>query len=39
MAENFPNLNETDIKIQEAQSVPKKLNPNGPTPRHMIKLA
>ena len=30
-----PNLKETDIKIQEAQKAPKKLNPNRPTPRHM----
>ena len=28
MAENFPNLKETDIKIQEAQRAPNKLNPN-----------
>ena len=34
MAENFPNLKETDIKIQEAQRAPNKLNPNRPTPRH-----
>ena len=33
MAEKFPNLNEKDIKIQEA---PKKVNPNRPTPRHSI---
>ena len=33
MAENFPNLKETDIKIQRA---PNKLNPNRPTPRHII---
>ena len=40
MAENFPNLMETDIKIQEAQRVPNKLNPNRPTPRHtIIKMA
>ena len=36
MAENFPNLMETDIKIQEAQRAPNKLNPNRPTPRHII---
>ena len=36
MAENFPNLNDTDIKIQEAQSTPNKLNPNRPTSRHII---
>ena len=34
MAENFPNQKETDIKIQEAQTAPKKLNPN--RPRHII---
>ena len=31
MAENFPNLKHTDIKIQEAQRAPNKLNPNRPT--------
>ena len=37
MAEKFPNLNkETDIQIQEAQRVPNKINPNRPTPRHII---
>ena len=36
MAENFPNLKDTDIKIQEAQRAPNKLNPNSPTPRHII---
>ena len=36
MSENFPNLKETDIKIQEAQRAPNKLNPNRPTPRHII---
>ena len=36
MAENFPNLKETDIKIQEAQRTPNKLNPKKPTPRHII---
>ena len=35
MAENFPNLKETDIKIQEAQRVAKKLNLNRPAPRHI----
>ena len=39
MAENFPNLKETDIKIQEAQTAPNKLNPNRPTPKHIIKMA
>ena len=36
MAEKFPNLKETDIKIQEAQRAPNKLNPNTPTSRHII---
>ena len=36
MAENFPNLKETDIKIQEAQRTPNNLNPNRPTSRHII---
>ena len=37
MAENFPNLKkETDIQVQEAQRVPNKMNPNRPTPRHII---
>jgi len=40
MAENFPNLKDTDIKIQEAQRAPNKLNPNSPTPWHIrIKMA
>ena len=36
MSKNFPNLKETDIKIQEAQRAPNKLNPNRTTPRHVI---
>ena len=36
MTENFPNLKRTDIKIQEAQRAPNKLNPNRPTPRYII---
>ena len=36
MDENFPNLKETDIKIQEAQRAPNKLSPNRLTPRHII---
>ena len=37
MVENFQNLKkETDIQVQEAQSVPNKMNPNRPTPRHII---
>ena len=41
MAENFINLKkETDIQVQEAQRVPNKMNPNRPTPRHiLIKMA
>ena len=40
MAENFLNLKDTDIKIQEAQRAPNKVNPNKPTPRHtVIKMA
>ena len=39
MAENFPNLKHTDIKIQKAQRAPNKLNPNRPTPRHIIRMA
>ena len=35
MVENFPNLKETDILVQEAQRVPNKMNPNRPTPRHI----
>ena len=35
-SENFPNLKETDIKIQEAQKAPNNMNPNRPTPRHII---
>ena len=35
--ENFPNLvKEIDIQVQEAQRVPKKLDPNRKTPRHII---
>ena len=33
---NFPNLKDTDFKMQEAQRAPNKLNPNRPTPRHVI---
>ena len=36
MSENFPNLKETDIKIQEAQRAPNKLNTNRPIPRRVI---
>jgi len=36
MAENFTDIKETDIKIQEGERAPNKLNPNRPTPRHII---
>ena len=38
MKENFPNLvTEIDFQeVQEAQRVPKKLNPRGSTPRYII---
>ena len=38
MKENFPNLvNEVDFQeVQEAQRVPKKLDPKRNTPRHII---
>ena len=37
MKENFPNLaKEIDIQVQEAQRVPKKLDPRKHTPRHII---
>ena len=40
MAKNYPNLKDTDIKIQEAHRVKNKLNPNRPTPRRIaIKMA
>ena len=39
MAENFPNLKETDIQVKEPQRVSNKMNPNRPTPRHIIKMA
>ena len=39
MYENFPNLKETDIKIQETQRAPNKLNPKRFTPRHITKMA
>ena len=38
MKENFPNLvKELDMQVQEAQRIPKKLDPRKHTPRH-IKL-
>ena len=33
---NFPNLKNAEFRIQEAQRAPNKLNPNTPTPRHII---
>ena len=37
MNENFPNLaKETDIQVQEAQRVPKKLDSKRNTPKHII---
>ena len=36
IAGNFPNLKDTDFKIQEAQRTPNKSYPNRPTPRHII---
>ena len=36
ITEDFPNLKDTDIKIQEVQRATNKLNPNRPTPRHII---
>ena len=37
MTKNFPNLvKEKDTQVQEAQRVPKKLDPKKHTPRHII---
>ena len=37
LKEKFPNLlKEIDIKVQEAQRVPKKLDPGRNTPRHIL---
>ena len=37
MKENFPNfVKEIHIQVQEAQRVPKKLDPKRNTPRHII---
>ena len=39
MKENFPNLvKELDMQVQEAQRVPKKLDPRKHTPSHIIAL-
>ena len=35
MKENFPNLKEIDMQVQEAQRVPK-MDAKRPTPRHVI---
>ena len=34
--ENFPNLSKDFQEVQEAQRVPKKLDPKRNTPRHII---
>ena len=41
MTENITNLvRENVIQLQEAQRVPIKMNPKGPTPRHIeVKMA
>ena len=37
MKEKFPNLlKEIDKQVQEAQSIPNKMNAKSPTPRHII---
>ena len=37
MRDNFPNLvKEIDIQVQEARRVQNKMNPQRPTPRHII---
>ena len=37
MKENFPNLvKKIDIQVQEAQSVPNKMDAKRPMPRHII---
>ena len=37
MKENFPNLvKEIDMKVQEAQRVPNKIDAKRTTPRHII---
>ena len=38
LTENFSKMGEIDIKVQEAQTISNKVNPKGPTPRHIIKL-
>ena len=37
MKENFPNLlKEIDMRVQEAQRVPNKMDAKRPTPRHIV---
>ena len=37
MKENFPSLiKEIDMQVQEAQRIPKKLDPRKHTPRHIL---
>ena len=37
MKENFPNLaKELDMQVQQAQRIPKKLDPRRNMPRHII---
>ena len=37
MTENLPNLvKEKDTQVQKAQSLPNKMDPKRPTPRHII---
>ena len=37
MKGNFPNLvKDTDMKVQEAQGVPNKMDTNRPTPKHIV---
>ena len=37
MKENFPDLvKEIDMQVQEAQTVPNKMDAKRPTPRHII---
>ena len=37
MKENFPNVvKEIDMKVQEAQRIPNKMDAKTPTPRHII---
>ena len=36
ITENFPNLvREKDIQVQESETLPIKMNPKRPTPRHI----